>query len=384
MSHRPVIAVRQEPELSIVVCSLGGPGLEKTAESLHASAQASGRPYEIIAVWQTDAAPPELGDDVRVVEIFPVGLSHARNRGLAVARAPVVGFVDDDELVDPGWASAALAAFAAVPRPAAAFGPVAPLDNRGLPYCHLEPGEPRVFFGPATPPWIVGTGGNMAFDREELIAVGGFDPLLGAGAEGQAGEETDVIMRLLRQAKRIVWVPELGVYHPTKDESEHLAIRFPYAYGMGRAMRKHREVPHLAGYLLAIRDSRRTARREGDERRRREAGQTLRGFLAGALGSVDRSSPVGALAHAPEELRPLLAGEDWQPLPLSTDGSIRLGYRRGDDLLEVWIDPDSDAAEQAARDGATAAAGRDSLWILRAASSVSSARPSSPGRAPAP
>ena len=201
MSHRPVIAVRQEPELSIVVCSLGGPGLEKTAESLHASAQASGRPYEIIAVWQTDAAPPELGDDVRVVEIFPVGLSHARNRGLAVARAPVVGFVDDDELVDPGWASAALAAFAAVPRPAAAFGPVAPLDNRGLPYCHLEPGEPRVFFGPATPPWIVGTGGNMAFDREELIAVGGFDPLLGAGAEGQAGEETDVIMRLLRQAE---------------------------------------------------------------------------------------------------------------------------------------------------------------------------------------
>ena len=80
----------------------------------------------------------------------------------------------------------------------------------------------------------------------------------------------------------------------------------------------------------------------------------------------------------------MLAGEDWQPLPLSTDGSIRLGYRRGDDLLEVWIDPDSDAAEQAARDGATAAAGRDSLWILRAASSVSSARPSSPGRAPAP
>jgi GT2 family glycosyltransferase len=322
--------------LSVVVCSLGTARLEDTVRSVLDSAERAEAAVEVVVVWQSRADAPVIGEAVRVLEGVPLGLAHARNRGLAAAAAPLVGFVDDDELVDPGWVTAALAAFEDVPRPAAAFGPVAPLDDRGLPYCVLDPGTPRVFTGSSTPPWIVGTGGNMVFDAGELRRLGGFDPLLGAGAEGRAGEETDVILRLLRRGRRLAWVPELGVYHPSKYEEEHLAVRWPYAFGMGRALRKNGAFAHIARYARSIVDAWRSA----DARRRREVRATVRGFLAGLTRPVDRRSPLAALEHAPPEL---VAGGSWKPLALSPGPPLRLAYRRGGEILELTSDAAGDA-----------------------------------------
>ena len=271
---------RRDPALSIVVCSLGTAQLEETVASVLASAERAGALVEVIAVWQASGPPPLLRAAAKVVATAPLGLSRARNRGLAAAAAPVVAFVDDDELVDGGWAGALLAALEPGGA-AAAFGPVEPLDDRGLPYCHLPPGAPRAFGGRVVPPWVVGTGGNMAFDRDVLRQLGGFDVRLGAGAEGRSAEESDMIVRLLRAGHRIVWVPEMGVYHPTKDEREQLASRFPYGFGMGRVVRKHRAPGIGARYLTAALQSYAAGWRSRDARRRREALATLRGFLAG-------------------------------------------------------------------------------------------------------
>lgn len=277
-------ATRRDTVLSVVVCSIGTARLAETVDSVLASASDAAVDVEVIVVWQGSGAPPSLPEGVTVLEVVPAGLSHARNRGLAVATASVVAFVDDDELVDPGWVGALLAWIGE--GSAAAFGPVEPLDDRGLPYCHLPPGEPRVFSGRFVPPWTVGTGGNMAFDRAALVDLGGFDVRLGVGAEGRSAEESDVIVRLLRGGARIAWLPKLGVYHPSKDEREHLASRYPYGFGMGRVVRKHR-LPGIGGrYLFAALQSYAVGARTRDRRRRREAVATLRGFLAGALTPV--------------------------------------------------------------------------------------------------
>ena len=278
-------ATRRDTVLSVVICSLGKARLEETVDSVLASATAARAGVEVIVVWQGAGAPPALPEQVIVIEVTPAGLSHARNRGLEASTGSVVGFVDDDELVDSGWAGALLAGFESQPT-VAAFGPVEPLDDRGLPYCHLPPGEPRVFAGRHVPPWTVGTGGNMVFDRAALVDLGGFDVGLGAGSEGSSAEESDVIVRLLQRGAEIRWLPELGVYHPTKDEQEHLASRFPYGYGMGRVVRKHRAAGLGVRYLIAAVESYAAGWRLGDPRRRREALATLRGFLAGALKPV--------------------------------------------------------------------------------------------------
>ncbi len=277
-------ATRRDTVLSVVVCSLGSARLEETVESVVASADRAAAGVQVVVVWQGAGAPPSLPAQATIVEVAPAGLSRARNRGLAAATAPIVAFVDDDELVDPGWVGALLAGFG--PGSVAAFGPVEPLDDRGLPYCHLQPGEARVFSGRFVPPWIVGTGGNMAFDRAALVELGGFDVRLGVGAEGRSAEESDVIVRLLRSGAEIEWLPELGVYHPSKDEEEHLASRFPYGFGMGRVVRKHRDVASGARYLVAGIESYAEGWRIRDRRRRREALATLRGFVAGVLTPV--------------------------------------------------------------------------------------------------
>ena len=41
------------------------------------------------------------------------GPSHARNAGIARARGAIVGFIDDDVIVEPGWAEAIMRAFSA-------------------------------------------------------------------------------------------------------------------------------------------------------------------------------------------------------------------------------------------------------------------------------
>jgi len=266
------------------VCSIGAPSLGAAVSSIARSVSRAGVPGEILVVWQGSGAAPDFDGQVEVLDSAPAGLSRARNRGLSQARGEIVAFVDEDEEVDPGWAAGVVAAFEREPAPDAVFGPVAPLDERGLPYCHYEGGgEHVVFEGRSTPPWIVGTGGNMAFRREVLSAARGFDVRFGLGGPARSAEESDVVMRFLRDGRRIAWSPEMPVYHPTKNEAEHLESRAPYGFGMGSVLRRHRAVTHVVRYLVAIAHSFWTGVRTRDARRRREARATLRSFLAGLL-----------------------------------------------------------------------------------------------------
>src|SRR5712691_11266994 len=208
---------------------------------------------EVIVAWQGHDLPPAHDDPrVRSVDVFPLSLSYARNRGLADAHAPLVAFGDDDEVVDDGWVGAAVAAFDRTPDATGAFGPVSRLDEIGRPG-RADAGEgERVFRGRKIAPWFVGTGGNMAFRTADLARAGGFDLRFGAGAAAHAAEEWDLIVRLLRDARTLVWSPELRVYHPTKSEVEELASRFPYGFGCGQLARRRRYPSLALRYSKAI------------------------------------------------------------------------------------------------------------------------------------
>ncbi|MGB2875424.1 MAG: glycosyltransferase [Gaiellaceae bacterium] len=272
-----------EPKLSVVICSIGAPFVAEAVSSVADSAARAGIPTEILVVWQGGDAPPEFHGSASVLDVSPPGLSRARNRGLEHARAAIVAFVDEDEVVDPRWAAGVVTTFEREPVPDAAFGPVAPLDERGLPYCHYEGGEHRLFEGGSTPPWVVGTGGNMAFRRDVLVAAGGFDLRFGIGAPARSAEESDVVIRLLRAGRRIAWSPEMPVYHPTKSEQEHLESRWPYGFGMGSVLRRHRAGGHVLRYLVTIFQTLGLTIRTHDVRRRRETLATFRSFIAGLL-----------------------------------------------------------------------------------------------------
>jgi hypothetical protein len=78
-------------------------------------------------------------------------------------------------------------------------------------------------------------GANMAIAREVAEAVGGFDPLLGAGTACFAGEDTDYIARAVWAGWSGCYDPRPLVEHhhgrkPGPDEEKH---RQGYDYGRG-------------------------------------------------------------------------------------------------------------------------------------------------------
>jgi GT2 family glycosyltransferase len=214
-----------------------------------------------------------------VLHVAPRGLSHARNQGLAAAKAELVGFVDDDEVVGESWVGEALSAFTVNGRLDGAFGPVLTAGDDAPPY-FSSGNEPRVFEG-RHKPWVIGTGGNMVFRREALVRAGGFDTRYGAGAPVGAAEETDLFLRLLGDRGRLLYTPSMPVYHPARAAGNELAARRVYAFGMGVALQRS---PVLAGkYLYTIAQELGRALRRRDAWRRRKTLATLRGFFGGLV-----------------------------------------------------------------------------------------------------
>lgn len=354
------------PELAVVVCTLGKKPVAATVDSIAASAKAAGRDVDILVVWQGEG-PANVPEGVRALEVFPLGISYARNRGIAAVKSRLVGYLDDDETVVEGWVQAALSELAGDPAdvPGGAFGPVLSTSLDDLPYfCPTK--ERVVYRGGNTPPWLVGTGGNMVFPRDTLVLAGAFDPRFGAGAPVGSAEETDLVLRLLDEGRQLVYTPELTVYHPSRGFEDEVRARRLYGVGMGIALRG--QTPLLsAKYLVTIGQELGRSVRARNTRRRREVLTTLRSFLAGLVAPVRMDSPVEALDRVPAELRDELGAGP--PIPLSGTIGERAHFLYaldGGGVLHLYVNPPPDLGrtlDENARIVARAA-GTDALWAL--------------------
>jgi glycosyltransferase involved in cell wall biosynthesis len=169
----------------------------------------------------------------RVVEPRP-GASYARNRGLVAATGSLVAFVDDDVLVDPGWLPAIVAAFDFTAGVACVTGLVLPWELETQEQLWFEQyggfgkGFRRRAFDLAEHrgehalfpylPGQYGTGACIAFRREFLRELGGFDPALGGRRPVVGGEDIDVLLRTVLRGAVLVYEPRaLLWYQPYRD-----------------------------------------------------------------------------------------------------------------------------------------------------------------------
>lgn len=223
-------------KISVVVCTRNRPA--ELARCLAALSRLEPAELEVLVV---DNAP---GDDSarRIVERTPFryvredrpGLDRARNRGIAEARYDLIAFTDDDTEPEPGWL-ATLAATFTDPRVAGVTGRVLPaaLDTPAQRLFEqygngMSKGErARVFDGASLRPaellraQDVGVGANMAFRRQALEAVGGFDPALDVGTPAHGAGDLDLFHRLLRSGAVLRYEPEVRVrHHHRRDLAE--------------------------------------------------------------------------------------------------------------------------------------------------------------------
>ncbi len=181
---------------SVVVPTFGRSEiLQRTAPALVAAVQAAPG-AELIVVEQGDGNATEIfgtAERVEVVRDSGIGASRARNIGAERARGDVVLFTDDDCLVPANWITEHLRVLDD-PDLAASFGGVTGLSRRG-------DGDDAVLrqrrFSSGALPWHVGHGSNFAVRRTALLDVGGWDERLGPGTKLPAGEDADLIVRLL-------------------------------------------------------------------------------------------------------------------------------------------------------------------------------------------
>jgi GT2 family glycosyltransferase len=226
--------------ITVAVATLDRP--EGLARCLTALATGILRPTQVVVVDQGRdgaeapvAAAQQAGLDVIHQRQERLGLAASRNLALSIARGSIVAITDDDCVPDAGWVAALDRAFREDPDLAAVTGRVLPLgpDRPDLFAVSSRTGTSRAVFRGRTVPWQVGTGGNFALHRDWIARAGGYDERLGAGTAGGAGEDMDLLWRLLRAGARIRYEPDAVVFHERQSRERRLATRSSYGRGLG-------------------------------------------------------------------------------------------------------------------------------------------------------
>ena len=255
-----------KPEsLSVAVCTKDRPEmLARCLEALCRTRRTEGaslgellshepQRYEILVV---DNAPSDERTQT-LVKQFPSirylreplpGLDFARNRAISEARGEFVAFVDDDVVVDEWWLEGLYGALATNPDASGVTGLVLPfaLDTRAqilfesrggfgrgyepIRFGQVFPGNPLYPCGAG----IFGAGANMAFRRDLLVSLGGFDEALDTGAPLPGGGDLDIFYRLIRAGHTLVYEPRFAAFHEHRRDLASL-VRQYRSWGRGFA-----------------------------------------------------------------------------------------------------------------------------------------------------
>jgi GT2 family glycosyltransferase len=189
------------PLVSVVVASYNAAAtLDECLQSLRALRYPE---YEVIVVDDgstDDTAAIARRHPVRLLSIPHGGLSRARNAGIHAARGEIIAFLDSDARADADWLRFLVIALESEKADAVGGPNLEPPEAAFVARCvGNSPGNPtHVLVGDTLAEHVAGC--NMAFRREALQVLGGFD-----ATHDAAGDDVDVCWRLLDRGSRIAF-----------------------------------------------------------------------------------------------------------------------------------------------------------------------------------
>ncbi len=201
------------PRVSVVVCTFNGAATLR--ECLDGLDKLDYPAFEVIVVddGSTDSSAAIASEyDCKVIRTENRGLSAARNTGLAAASGEIIAYLDDDAKPDTDWLKYLSYTFmstshAGVGGPNLAF----PEDGMIARCVANAPGGPtHVLLSDQEAEHIPGC--NMAFRRQALEQVGGFDPRFRA-----AGDDVDICWRLRERRLTLGFSPAAVVWHHRRN-----------------------------------------------------------------------------------------------------------------------------------------------------------------------
>jgi glycosyltransferase involved in cell wall biosynthesis len=198
------------PRVSVVVCSYNA---ERTMEACLAALETLDYPdYEVIVV--NDGSKDRT---LEIAERFPYcriisqenkGLSVARNVGAEAATGEIVAYTDSDCVADPDWLTYLVAKMEEGGLAACGGPNFPPPEDSLVPAAvAVSPGGPtHVLISDEVAEHIAGC--NMAFRRDALLALGGFDPTYRT-----AGDDVDICWRFQDAGHTIGFSAAAVVWH---------------------------------------------------------------------------------------------------------------------------------------------------------------------------
>ncbi len=233
------------PRISVVVCTYNG---SRTIRQCFEGLRKLDYPnFEVIVVDdgstdQTAAIVQKSG--FRSIRTANRGLSHARNVGLQAATGEIVAYLDDDAYPDPHWLTHLASSFLRTLHAGVGGPNIPPGDDGWIADCVANsPGGPvHVLLTDRSAEHIPGC--NMAFRKNALQAIGGFDPQFRV-----AGDDVDVCWRIQHQGWTLGVNPAAMVFHHRRN-SVRAYWKQQMGYGKAEALleRKWPEKYNAAGH----------------------------------------------------------------------------------------------------------------------------------------
>lgn len=243
------------PAISVVICTYNRARFLPDALGSLSNQSIPTNDYEVIVVnnASTDDTAAVCQDFINQHPLSPIvyleekqqGASFARNTGAALARAPLLCFMDDDAVADPDYLEKILAFFQEFPDAGGLGGRIIP---RYLPkepkwmshyvsslVGHFHYSEERTIFGGGKYPLE----SNMIIRTEDFRKIGGFSAAL-PGVVGNVrigGEGKDLFYRLMQLGRVIYYDPAVRVEHVVETEKLTPAYMYRVASGIGRGER---------------------------------------------------------------------------------------------------------------------------------------------------
>ncbi|MBM4183482.1 MAG: glycosyltransferase [Gemmatimonadetes bacterium] len=243
----PAAARAAWPRVSVVVCAYDAEAT--TDECLTSLEQLTYPDYEIIVV--NDGSRDATGDiarrhpRARVIDVPNGGLSAARNVGLAAAGGEIVAYTDADVRVDADWLTYLVQPFLSSHVVGVGGPNVVPSDDPWVSQCVARaPGGPvHVMLDDRVAEHVPGC--NMAFRRDALLAIDGFNPVY-----VRAGDDVDICWRLQARKQEIGFAPGALVWHRHRS-SVRSYWRQQVGYGEAEAwLDAHHPEKFLGGHLV--------------------------------------------------------------------------------------------------------------------------------------
>jgi glycosyltransferase involved in cell wall biosynthesis len=229
--------------------------LRETLESILHPGSIREKDWEVVVVdnGSTDRTPAVCSEfqerwpgHFRCFVEMKAGGSNAKNLGISKAQGEILAFTDDDVRCAPDYPQKIREVFAQH-SPDAVQGRVL-LDCEGGRPPWISDAVARFMsqrdYGDHVLPWNDNLSGtNMIVRAEVFRRVGGFSPQLGTGTAVGFAEDSEVSMRIRRAGFRLIYAPEILVWHRLPAERLTRTFLRRRFFNCGRSYAYFEELP---------------------------------------------------------------------------------------------------------------------------------------------